>query len=271
MLVYDLAVEFSKYGPVCVIHSGNLSSGHRYLESILHNVRIIPARLVSRELVENYKYILVDETQRLYRSALDTILTCYNEKTIAVCVFAYDFVQVLSKKEKYRNNPARLRAITGFKEYELSTRIRSNYEIFSFVRNMMILSDRPKKKVDYKNVDVVLANNIEEAKYFKNYYVNKGYKFITLTPSQYVKNEIDQFAGNTNSHEVVGQEFDKVVVILDNNFRYSEEGILQAKQHPNPDYLFANLFYQNITRAREKLAVVIYNNPDMFSKILDIM
>lgn len=271
LLVYDLAVEFSKYGPVCVIHSGNLSSGHRYLESILHNVRIIPARLVSRELVENYKYILVDETQRLYRSALDTILTCYNEKTIAVCVFAYDFVQVLSKKEKYRNNPARLRAITGFKEYELSTRIRSNYEIFSFVRNMMILSDRPKKKVDYKNVDVVLANNIEEAKYFKNYYVNKGYKFITLTPSQYVKNEIDQFAGNTNSHEVVGQEFDKVVVILDNNFRYSEEGILQAKQHPNPDYLFANLFYQNITRAREKLAVVIYNNPDMFSKILDIM
>lgn len=188
-----------------------------------------------------------------------------------MCVFAYDFVQVLSKKERQRNNPGRLKSISGYKEFELSTRIRSNKEIFSFVRNMMILSDKPPRKVNYKNVDVVCANTIEEAKYFKNYFVDKGYKFITLTPSQYVKNEIDQFAGNTNSHEVVGQEFDRVVVILDSNFRYSEEGVLQAKQHPNPDYLFANLFYQNITRARERLAVIIYKNPEMFSKILQIM
>lgn len=271
LLIYDLAIEFAKFSPVCVIHSGNLSSGHTYLDSRIQNIRIIPARFVTRELIEKYRFVLVDETQRLYRSALNVILDSFNLKTVTVCVFAYDFVQVLSKKERQRNNPAKLNAISGFKEFELSTRIRSNKEIFSFVRNMMILSDNPPKKVDYRNVDVVFANNIDEAKYFKNYYVHKGYKFITLTPSQYVKAEIDQFARNTNSHEVVGQEFDKVVVILDSNFRYSDDGVLQARQHPNPDYLFANMFYQNITRAREKLAVVIYKNPDMFSKILEIM
>ncbi len=226
---------------------------------------------MSEELIEHYKYILVDETQRLYKSALDIIIESFNLGKVSVCVFAYDFVQVLSKKERQRNNPGRLKSISGYKEFELSTRIRSNKEIFSFVRNMMILADKPPRKVNYKNVDVVCANTIEEAKYFKNYFVDKGYKFITLTPSQYVKNEIDQFAGNTNSHEVVGQEFDRVVVILDSNFRYSEEGVLQAKQYPNPDYLFANLFYQNITRARERLAVIIYKNPEMFSKILQIM
>lgn len=271
LLIYDLAIEFAKYGSVCVIHSGNLSDGHRYLNSKVQNINIIPARSVSEELIEHYKYILVDETQRLYKSALDIIIESFNLGKVSVCVFAYDFVQVLSKKERQRNNPGRLKSISGYKEFELSTRIRSNKEIFSFVRNMMILSDKPPRKVNYKNVDVVCANTIEEAKDFKNYFVDKGYKFITLTPSQYVKNEIDQFAGNTNSHEVVGQEFDRVVVILDSNFRYSEEGVLQAKQHPNPDYLFANLFYQNITRARERLAVIIYKNPEMFSKILQIM
>ncbi len=84
-------------------------------------------------------------------------------------------------------------------------------------------------------------------------------------------NSIDHYAGYVNSHQVIGQEFDKVILVLDNNFRYNENGELEGGEtHPNPNYLFTRLFYQNIYRTREKLCLVIPNNPDMFEKLLKL-
>lgn len=271
LLLYDLAKEFSADSEVCLIHSGVLSGGHQYLNARLSGVNIYPAKAICAELLKKYKYVLVDETQRLYKSTLDEILDNYFHRTKAICVFAYDFAQVLSKTEKRRNNPRRLNDTEGFEELRLSERIRSNKEIFLFIRNMMTLSDIPQIKMNYKNIDLAYANTLDEARRLLRYYRLNGYMFITLTPSQYVRNGIDEFAGNTNSHKVIGQEFDKVVVILDDNFRYSEEGVLQGREHPNPDYLFSNLFYQNITRAKEKLALVVLNNKPVFEKILTIV
>lgn len=94
----------------------------------------------------------------------------------------------------------------------------------------------------------------------------KRLQFIILALSQYVTNGIDHYVCYDNSHQVIGQEFDKGVIILDDNFRYNESGELKGREHPNPDYLFPILFYQNIIRAREKLCIIVLNNPIMFEK-----
>ena len=69
---------------------------------------------------------------------------------------------------------------------------------------------------------------------------------------------------------VEGQEFDNVMIVIDNNFRYSGKGELEAKEHPNPDYLFPRLFYQNISRTREKLCIVVLENKMIFEQLLKI-
>ncbi len=74
----------------------------------------------------------------------------------------------------------------------------------------------------------------------------------------------------TTLDEVIGQEFDYVLVVIDNNFRYDANGDLTAREHPNPEYLFPRLFYQNISRAREKLCIVVLNNQELFKKLLCI-
>lgn len=51
-------------------------------------------------------------------------------------------------------------------------------------------------------------------------------------------------AEDFDTHHVIGQEFDKVVMLLDSSFYYDENGTLQGIPHPNPDYLYPNLFYQ---------------------------
>ena len=93
---------------------------------------------------------------------------------------------------------------------------------------------------------------------------------MTFTPSRYYSSSLDHYAFFKNSHEVIGQEFDNVLILIDDNFRYSVEGDLEGREHPNPDYLFPKLFYQNISRAREKLCIVVHNNKDVFEKMLRI-
>lgn len=74
--------------------------------------------------------------------------------------------------------------------------------------------------------------------------------------------------GNTNAKDKNDIKFQ--LMLMDDSFYYDENGVLQGVPHPNPDYLYPNLFYQGITRVREKIALVIVNSPRLFEKISSI-
>ena len=86
----------------------------------------------------------------------------------------------------------------------------------------------------------------------------------------YYRNSIDLYPNNYDTHHVIGQEYDKVMIMMDKNFRYDKERRIQGKEHPNPDLLFYKLLYQAISRAREKLCVLIVENYKLFSDILSL-
>ena len=58
---------------------------------------------------------------------------------------------------------------------------------------------------------------------------------------------------------------------MDQTFYYNEEGRLQGIPCPDPDYMYPNLFYQGITRVREKLTVIILRAPQLFKTINGIL
>ena len=60
-------------------------------------------------------------------------------------------------------------------------------------------------------------------------------------------------------------------MVMDNSFYYDDKGNLQGLKHPNPDYLYPNLFYHGVTRVREHLALIIVDAPELFSTILTIV
>ena len=90
-------------------------------------------------------------------------------------------------------------------------------------------------------------------------------------PAAVAENPFTEFEGGYDIHHVIGQEFDRVVMLLDNSFRYSEEGRLEGVPKPNPDFLYPNLFYQSITRVQEKLALIVLENEPLFDKIAGIL
>lgn len=273
LLLYDIIKEIAERGEnCCLIHSGILCDGHRILSAKWDNVTIFSAKELNGDGVENlkrYQFIFVDESQRIYSSTFEKIIkeVISESKTV---IFAYDYAQSLSITEEERNIPAKLQKIDGFTVYTLSNKIRTSKEIASFTRTMMNLNNRARGYMDYSDIDVLFANNIEEAKRLINLYDEKGYIFISYTQSMYNRNSIDLYPSNYDTHHVIGQEYDKVMIMMDKNFRYDKERRIQGKEHPNPDLLFYKLLYQAISRAREKLCVLIVENYKLFSDILNI-
>lgn len=127
-----------------------------------------------------------------------------------------------------------------------------------------------KDKNDIKFQLMTYANNYEEACNMIEYFKKQGYVFINYSKSNYNYSPYAKYEEDFDTHHVIGQEFDNVLMLMDDSFYYDENGVLQGVPHPNPDYLYPNLFYQGITRVREKIALVIVNSPRLFEKISSI-
>ncbi|WP_273085931.1 hypothetical protein, partial [Capnocytophaga gingivalis] len=68
--------------------------------------------------------------------------------------------------------------------------------------------------------------------------------------------------------EIIGQEFDNVVVVIDDTFLYTRNK-LSVNELGYYDKL--NMFYQNITRARNKINIVILNNKEVLNRCLEVL
>lgn len=270
LLLYDIALELGRTRKTCVIHSGVLSNGHNYLARNENAFAVLSADSIHSETFSAYEAICIDETQRLSTDDLNRILIAFDDGLAKICVFSYDYQQSLSITEIQSNNPQRLNGLDGFKEYALTDKIRTHDEISSFIRTMLRLYDKPKTHISYDRIDVVYANNHKELNDILRLYTSKGYQYIRSSPARYDGSLTDLYSSVTTSHLVIGQEFDQVIVVMDENFKYDINGELTAKEHPNPDYLFQRLFYQNITRARKRLCLAVYDNPELLKCLLGI-
>lgn len=269
LLLYDIAKSLATDMRVCVIHSGILSHGHKVLNRKMSNVNIIPAKECNDIRLNSYDCILVDESQRLYQRDFDCVISAFQQAG-KHCLFSYDYYQVLSYAEQDWNIPEQLHQLDNFCERKLSEKIRTNIEITSFIKNVIDLSNKPKRHMDYSNIDVLYASDYNVASQIVDYYTSdKGYEFISYTPSR-VHSKIDKFNGYVNTHHVIGQEFDNVLFSMDRSFRYSDKGHLQGLAHPNPDYIFYKLWYQGVSRARERLCILIIDNEPLFDNIIKV-
>lgn len=195
-----------------------------FKKASVNKVSIIDAKSFRRnqyKWMTSKDYIFVDETQRMYKNSIDKIVSYVKDNIIQGCVFSYDSSQVLSIKEIEYKNQERLRSIPGFQEEKLTGRIRTNKEIAAFIHYMLHIHDIPSKRIRFDNVDINYAENEQEADKIIEFYERKGYTFISFTKSLYKRNSIDHYSKYKNSHQVIGQEFDNVIIIMDNNFKYS--------------------------------------------------
>lgn len=274
LLLYDLAKALSTNGKTLLVHCGILSKNQVKIKDSITNLDIISAKQLKGENYElsKYSFILVDEAHRIYYPQFTRICTSVYENK-QICMFSSDPGQILSRAEQRRQIVDKINQLDLSGKYELSDRIRTNKELISFMRQMIDLNDTPKEHMNYPNISLNYANDSTEARLLLNYYHNRDFIFINFSKTNYGHSPYSEyiFEEDFDTHHVIGQEFDNVVILMDNSFFYNSANTLSSISHPNPDYLYPNLFYQGITRAREKLAIIIVETPELFEKMASIV
>ena len=310
LLLYDIAKELSVMGRCCIIHCAKLCTGHITINKRYANIDVITVKDSNNLDYSNYRFILVDEAQRIYSNNIQKIIEESNVNKVSL-IFSYDSNQVLSKAEERNNTTEKIQSILSIGEFKLSEKIRTNPEIASFIRKAMVpnfLDEKAQKAINvvlniinktgeksskelsteiintlihkgycdkqkYPSVSIVYAKTTQYAKDLIAYFCNKSYKFINYSGSNYnvandkyhIYNTID----SSDTHHIIGQEFDKVLVMMDSNFSY--DNVLNSTIHPNPDYLYPKLFFQGVTRVRNNLAIIVVNNESVFNTLMNIV
>lgn len=278
LLIYDLAKTMAKTisdseKKTLIIHCQKLPSNFYEKIKKIENLNIIEVKDLRNINLSDYSYIFVDESQRLYPNTFKQIRDSTEDR---LCVFSFDSEQILSQKERDSNIVSQLRELSE-EEFKLTDKIRTNEEVSNFISHVMDLKSQDEVFDAYPGIDLCYADDYYEVCYILDYYRNKGYTFINYSKSNYPKpNDFNPYllysgAEDYDTHHVIGQEFDNVVMLMDSSFYYDENGLLQGKEHPNPDYLYNKLFYQGATRAREGLAIVVTENPELFKKMVAII
>jgi len=268
LLTYDVAKVFIEQGKrVLIIHCGNLNEGHIALNS--KGWDISPAKELKDRDLAKYDLIVVDETQRIYESQLNKI----TEKALQLnfhCIFSYDKIQTLHKSEAKKNVAAKIEAINNIVSFKLSNKIRTNKEIAAFIK-MLFKNTKTIPISRNRNIQINYFQTLEDAKQYLDELDKEKWEVLRPTPSL-VKTEYHQKYSDVeakNAHKVIGQEFDAVAIAIDQYFKYDESGDLIYVG--NTYYASVSMLFQNITRARKRLNIVLINNEALLTRCLEIL
>jgi len=267
LLAYDIVAELARSSRTpLIVHCGKLNEGHH--ELIRAGWKICSVKHIERHDLNNFGPLLLDEAQRL-RPQQFTHVVAQIKANKGQCIFSYDRSQTLADYETRHNMSAQITAIPGISSFSLSEKIRTNKEIANFIKSFMNIHRRLKVE-DTGNIEFAYFNNADDAIRHLASLDAKKWKVIKFTPSQYYRehHEIYSEGVTITSHDVIGQEFDGVAVMVDQFFSYDQQGELIYKVRTY--YQPVKMLFQNMTRARSRLRLIIINNPQMLSACMRI-
>ena len=269
LLTYDIAKELRLDGKKpLIIHCGILNNGQDKLKN-KHGWDITSIKYYYTHELSDYDVVIIDEAQRIYPDQLNKIV----EKIQSVkgnCIFSYDKSQTLATWEEKRNIDDCINKISSIVSYKLTEKIRTNKEIALFMK-ALFYSKSAIKQLSKDNIQLDYFKNIEDAKDYLGTLNCEEWKIIRFTPSQYDPEHHKKYSdiSHESSHSVIGQEFENVVITIDNFFYYDENGELSYRS--NTYYDAAKMLFQNITRTRKRLNIVIIDNSELLDRCVSVL
>ena len=201
---------------------------------------------------------------------MEWIIECSQQKQIPI-IFSYDPKQYLRSGED--------RDVQSYLETKhagipvcakkLTTKIRTNKELASFITNLFDIG-KSKDHLDYSCVTIeYIANENQLKNYIAYLRQARGWQPIKYTTSLYNEDPFDSLdvISDKNAHDVIGQEFSKVVFVMDSNFRYDGNRLMASRY---AYYSPKGMLYQITTRVVDELKIIVFNNPDLYAKLLEI-
>ena len=292
LLLYDLAMKLSVRQEVCMIHCGESGEDWRILHKRLRRIDFLSASQLSLQaegltekmcteesvtsFFEPYSAVLVDEAHLL---SVEQLKLLEERKKQIPVIFSSDTEDMISAEELDREIPQRLSSLPDVQSFHLTNRIRTNAELSSFIQNMMDLSRRKGQK-EYPNIEAVYANDDTEAAYLLQSYIRQGY--IYQTGVGQAKDDLIN-DGQTRIANPAVRDVNRLVVLMDERYYYDKDGYFRTRttyeNAPETTCTTAckirksdvRVLFHQLNQAKEKLAVVIKDNPAVYDTILNLL
>lgn len=276
LLTYDIAKEYLRQGKkVLIFNCGKLNTGH---ETLINKYKW-PIEPIQNFHVSNFPYklseydlIIFDEAQRIHKEKFLKFVKLLNEVKLK-CILSYDPNQVLTIHEVKDNIPKLIKEVLNPMQFELTEIIRHNKEIHAFITKLFDL--RKAVNVEkFENVTIQYFSSLKATKSYLYYLKRNGWNVIDYTNKKYIDNPDNehQLVNGDYIPDIIGQELDYVACVLDDYFYYKPNQVLAAKPIETKTlYQPTKMLYQNISRTRKKLHIVVNNNSDILGKILSIL
>ena len=190
-------------------------------------IKIVPVKGISIDNLKPYDVILIDEAQRLYERQFEQLLNLDNK----MIVFSTDHQQTLHRSEKTLNVEEKLNSRSDVLYIRLKNKIRANIFMASFISKFLDTKTSKAQPYDYDKVQVVYFSNKNDAKLYiekkcsEEHYVSIELTGYTTKSTRSLK-RIMVYANSKSTHNVIGREYENVLVVLDKYFKYSKEGKL---------------------------------------------
>ena len=237
-----------------------------------------------------YDFIIIDEAQRLREGGDYNQLTELTKAMISSnssFIVSMDGRQILSPDE----NPSNATLLYDFikargEVFGLKNRFRTNPTMSEFIKLLFKRSEQF-TKINNKNKKISVKF-FYNRKYGDNYLNSKDsqseWTVLNYTKSLYPRagEELEKLGDyGENSHEVIGQEFDNVIIPMDTNFYYDERTFVDESKGTSKTYKMLEtsdsyypldkMLYQNLTRTRERLEIVVIENYELFVEICNLL
>ena len=276
LLLVDLANKYKEMGKkVAIVFCSKMEYDEAKRISEQIGVDVIPIKIVMKDenILKEYEILLADEAQRLREGSFEKLLSFSDKKII----FSLDQQQTLHPKEEEFNVHNRLLETGELDVFELKNIIRTDKAMSSFIQKLLNLRAEKVQPYEFDNVQIVYFDNETDAIEYIDF-MSREKNFVSIEQTEY-KSKMDNkmtkekvYHGSLGTHDVIGREYDNVLVVMDEGFEHDEEGRLRYRNlsgyYP---YLGDHQMFQSLTRVRKELIIVVLKNPELYHTIQNII
>lgn len=273
LLLLDWAKKYTtKHKNVILIFSSNINNNHSLLAKKM-GITIKAIKELNNIDFNKFDVILLDEAQRLTKSQVRYIQLSNKNK---ICIYSLDKQQTLHPTEDENNIQDYVLKLSNVTKLDLKEKVRSNPSLSSFIKKLFDRKARNVQPYPYSEVQMVyFENKVRAAVYISNLVKNHNYVSIEFTPyktKSFGNIKMEKIIDDSMCvHEVIGQEFDNIIVPLDESFEYDENDRLIFKNQQYYPYLEMHMLFESVTRVKRKLLIVVVNNTRLYQKIQEIL
>ena len=226
----------------------------------------------NNDYFKQFNIIIIDESQRLKKEQFSKYINVLkNIPNIEKLILSVDKAQTLRPEEKQLDVEGIISKNKEVVEFIdcLTERVRTDLELSTFIKKFF---DKSKNvtDMDFPKINAVYFENKEKAlPFINNCRDNEG--FVSLEMPQYQRTLPKLFNFSLDGFDVIGREFNKVLLPLSTRISYNQDSKLIVPVEDRYKYLAENGLFQAITRVKSELLLVVVGNIELYKTIAEIL